>query len=357
MNKKIVLFVLCFTNIGNQLFGMQALHDSLTALKAKLTALAGQLETLSKSLPLESRNYLRDGVKIPIRFEQQDILSTYLNAYNKNNPTDQLDSANCQVVGGPFTYYNAHPQEDEAFKKEYPEPIFHEDIGWGCAWRASLNVLNKVQEWLEKKHAIKATKQRQVHMYDIKKWTNYPHKTWIEPSDNAELLLLFFEKWYKPEDQATIKTLLNFRGRLYLTDKKQKDTFISSLVSRQEARSYLPKLKAYLNVEPGSAPKDSVAETLSAFYSVIAKRQPVLATKFPAFNEDTHPFPLNVDDGTLARNIYGFHQQAGNISHLFIGETHVGYGGRSESPWLASGWEPINNIFNGNMMIFEVYVK
>ncbi|MBY0353266.1 hypothetical protein K2W90_02770 [Candidatus Babeliales bacterium] len=345
MNKKIVLFVLCFTGTGHQLIGMQALHDSLVVLKTKLSTLAIRLAKI--------------GARLPIRFDGEDLRTNQTALYSTNHPApeNQLDPNNCQTVGGPFTYYNARPLEDDVFLKICKAGDFHEDMGWGCAWRASLNVLNKVREWLEKKHGIVAIKiktdairKRQTNMCDINKWGNYPYGKWIEPSDNAELFLSFIEKWYKPEDQTKIKGLLNFRGRLYLTDPTQKDAYVSSLVGKQEARSTLPKLKEYL----GLAPENGVKETLNAFYSAVYPAQNVPVAEFPAFNEETNPFPLNVDDGTLARNIYGSHQQAGVISHLFIGEVHVWPG---QTPWQRSGWEPIGDIFNTNIMIFEVYLR
>jgi hypothetical protein len=186
-------------------------------------------------------------------------------------------------------------------------------------------------------------------MHDLAEWNNLTHGKWMEPAENAEMFLCFINAWYPTHEAQTLK-LLGLRGRFYQgnTDKK---TYLANQFRWKNVP--LTNLRDYLKL----AKTASHIDTLNKFYKDCGLSSAITADNFPEFNELTHPFPLNIDDGLLARNVYGFHAKDNQIEHLFIGETHV-YG--DNSPWIRSGWQTSSSIFSnngGNIMMLEIYLK
>ncbi|MFH0898326.1 MAG: hypothetical protein V1855_02000 [bacterium] len=335
------------------------LCSSLTMLQTTLSKIFPSPDELEIKLPLDQRKrYIAredSWQRYPIRFYKSDVLNkkTYLAQHN------DIDPKNCHVIVGPFTYYNAIPPETKNPKSIHDtssQKSFYHDRSWGCAWRASLNVLNSVKEWLENEKGIvtktEALRNRQLNMDDIQKWTNLSWNDWIEPAENAELFLCFIHDWYSDQDQEKIKKIVDFRGHLYLTENTSdaKNTLLEH--SFRYKKVALKKLNATLALPSNTSHSD----TLKKFYETCGESSAVSPLIFPQFDDKTHPFPLNVDDGTCARNIYGFHTKNDTITHLFIGEVHIW--NDKDSPWLESGWKSIETIFEGkNIMIFEVFLK
>ncbi len=345
------------------------LKTSLGKLKTKLNTLRSALAQLQKGLIApDERSYKgKSGHKIPIAFDRQDILAAYVNRYNRENPADLIDLKNCQAVGGPFSYYNAVALEHADAAKKLQKGAPRQDMSWGCAWRASLNVLNKVKIWLDQQgiYAQRDKKNREITMDDIQQWMGWKNSLpvaegsrWIEPADNAELFLCYVKTWYTNDDQIKIHSLLAVRGRLYLVPGTTKESFIGSITGGQDSRSKLNELRSYFKLAQESTAQDVLSKLYQDHYCYANTNIPI--EQFAHFDEIKNPFPLNVDDGTLARNIYGLHAKNNIIEHLFIGETHVWgpfKGSSKQSPWQRSGWYKINDIFTTNIMICEIYLK
>jgi hypothetical protein len=356
--------------LGNLKGSLQALKTKLGILQGKLGGLQDRLEV---QLPLELRRRYKpdDGSwkRLPIRFYKEDMLSDkYANKHcykdNSKVETAQInikeinDPEKCQAVGGPFTYYDAIPSEFNTNDAD----LYH-DGGWGCAWRATLNVLNSVKEWLEKRgiYAKGDLKNRQFNMQDIKvqfvsdygSWPSNTHARWLEPAENAELFLRFIETYYEHPENIVGKShddtsgILGLRGRFY------------SSLSPSWKNIKLTKLTAYYG--------GTYADIHKNFYENCGSNSNVEISKFPQFGDSTDhtPFPLNVDDGTWARNFYGIYAEnrlnpeENIVTHIFVGETHAGKVlNWQDSPWMSSGWLELGTIFNGrNVMMLEIYVK
>ncbi len=303
---------------------------------------------------LEQRTFQEKGKRRPIILDVDDMLNA--STYN----TKKFNNVDCHVVGGVFTYYGAYPYEDIPPKdiisprEEYKDKDYNDDIGWGCAWRASLNLINNLKYWLAQNNIYpnqEDKKNRDVNMYDLARWNKLNWRSWMEPAENAEMLLCFIEDWY-PSQKEQIHKLLGFRG-LFYKGNTAKDVYLAN--SFRWKKVPLTNLRKYLGLK-GAASKDNHTETLEKFYIDCGATSGVTTNRFPNFNEQTNPFPVNIDDGTYAMNIYGFHRTENNlVDHLFIGETHIW---ENQSPWVRSGWKKLEDVFSGkDILIFEIRTK
>jgi hypothetical protein len=383
---------------------LQRIAQSLEQLQGKLSGLESKLRGFisggTKQVP-KLTELKTDGVtyrvqkdgeqwRIPIRFIPKKMREDSI--FNAGS----VQKDNCKVVGGSFTYYDALPvegsmdvvpDENTPFGKAKKNwnvngtKDVHNDRSWGCAWRASLNVLNSVKEWLAEKHNIIAGddyKDRYLNMYDIQKWGgDINYHNWIEPHDNAELYLVFLEKCYSLEDQIEINKLLGFRCMLFLRTST-KDSFLNDIVRRSkddsmhsERLEQLFSLRKFYNLyadnisylntpEDGGFAKDEMMKAvLEKVYSEVYQVKSLSVENFRTFDSEKAPFPINFDDKTYANNIFGIHTDGEKIKHFFKGDTHV-YG--SDSPWGLSGWKTEHEIFEyknikREAMIFQVYLK
>ena len=359
MCKKIIIFLItCATIITDYtMLPDQELSKNLQMLDNSLQALVLRLQPI----PVENRVYQDStGKKISIYITAEDILTLYIKKYNTKNPKDLINPNNCHAIGGPFSYYDACPINME-LKKRSKEP--HIDLGWGCAWRATINVFNKIQEWLAKEKNISPKNGlRPVNMYDIQRWSTaiVVKREWLEPADCANLLFDFIREWY-PDDAEKILKMLTFRGHLYLKTTREninqsRQQVIEALTSYQRGQQQKNRLFLNLKKHFNVTTDQEVLEQLYPLNQCYINTD-ISVTTFPKFDEKTHPFPLNIDDGVLARNVYGVHAQNNIVKHLFIGEVHVGFDGRPDNPWLAIGWETVKEIISkkSKVMILEIF--
>jgi hypothetical protein len=277
-------------------------------------------------------------------------------------------------------------------------------------------------------------------------------KDWMEPHDNAELFIRYTNQCYSCVNYYRIHALVGFRGYLFLRgydpepdewveemgygseekEEEEEEEFDAVARALAIAKSNPRVLSAYIGQmaekvatretglkelmqfydenefaddggterKPESNPKlNSTLDVLRRFYRCVQGNRTILADKFPGFHDRTHPFPCNVDDGTLARNLYARHETDATgisiggggggtenhrsedcendsmtsvatttirseqdssptstlISHVFVGEVHVW---DNQSPWTRSAWERVETVFaHKNVMLFELFLK
>lgn len=374
---------------------------------------------LGKEIPLEKRPYTHDGCKEKARiiWTEKTLKSWCVKKYAKSFGM-KLDPQRIHVVGKQthFTYYDEKP---EVVSKERQKIVakYSTDRGWGCAWRGALNVIEKARQWLAKKGiSTDPNKQedRFLDMGDVAEWSNFAPNEWMEPIDAAELFYKFVQSRYAEADQTKILALLKPRGHLYSADDRLK--ILGQILSRQMGRGGKTKdhevmpLDTLRSVNWGEAEEDSLKQIMALYHGAlpdeangdhadsikevvaILKSQKLdLATyslekyckvamalvKFysgdtchsnddvttdecPDLDEELQPFPWMIDDKYTARNIYAYCTNTSNkISHVFLGETHVGWGdlGPHDNPWLDCSWKPIDEVFKATdqLMLFELH--
>lgn len=378
---------------------------------------------------LRQLNYLGvKGEKQTIVWHEKQIEASAA-LYNKANK-DQIDPKKCKIgKWSSFTYYDATPPVPKDLKDKNEIERFkrlHQDKGWGCAWRASINQLEKMRVWLLNEHGFQTNiNVETINMYDLAQWTHFPIGAWMEPITGAELTFTFIKKCYPQKDHDAIFKLIKPCGHLYSllnredclreilsreirrgVNKSKAEVFPldnirshfwgADIVGEVTALAKGNKIPAKLTDEQRIKYKDHARDidnmidilsgmrldpdySIEKYWIVLMamvklypektfhqdakaneKNMKIKAMHMPELNATTNPFPFMIDDKYSARNIYGYHyNDEGEVTHVFIGETHVGFGrlGPNDNPWLDCTWQPVGNVFKATnqLMLLEIF--
>lgn len=292
---------------------IDALNQTNQNIQGALEHLLNHSNPISKpfgnEFPILKQSYLMEfpvlnekvlSVRSPIQFSPHHLLSDYLAMYNKfqDDESQKMDANNCQAIGGFFTYYNDGVIIVAGEKKLGGMKAVYEDMGWGCAWRSTINVLTAVKDWLRLRHNIvPLSREKETSTLSMENLLELKEelkpRLWMEPHDNAEMFLLFIEKWYSKESQERILKLIQFRGHLFLSREDRKRDYIDQMKKRHVTKkTQLKRLMAYYN-NYRNANLSSLEDTLSEFYERVHNQHDIVSANFPKFHPGTNPFPAN----------------------------------------------------------------
>lgn len=316
---------------------------------------------------------------------------SFYDAYAKEYSS--LNKNNVFMLSAAFTYLGAH-----LYYKPIPvgsEALYNAKALWAGSWRAVINQLENMREFLFSRHHIQPMEDNpEIGMHHIQNLSGLKAGARLTPADSAELFFRYVQaSCFSEDDQKKIFELFEPKGFLFLNKtedspnkisyedwlKKNIAHHVSHIVSKEREDKPVFRLshlaEHFWNISISdlidiskNGSKDSVLtahwvkfndlfgktyiyenEKVTAWIAYLAlvklfpeedcqNTQNIDAAKFPKLDDEKNPIPLMIDDSYAARNLYAYHVKDKKVKDVFIGETNVGILSVSQNPWTACGW-------------------